>query len=1281
MRSLTRIGRILLLAAQLLLTTLVFAGERTSVAPDPATGLTAGTRTTTTIHLSWTPGTGSRRIVVLRPATGASTIAPAAGTEYAVASSGSYTGPGNATTGMANVVVYNGTGNSVTVTGLGVGAAYVAIVYEYNGAAGSAEYSAGLSSGTMSTLAAEPAGQVPAAGLSFGGVQGSSSVKLDYTSATAAAIGANGYLLLYKEGAGATLSAGDLPADGTAYATGNSIGAATVGAFINSGSQSSSTVTGLTGTRHYTFFLVPYAGSATNTTYNYNTGGTIASRYVPSFAGSVSSAGGEAAGISSLVNTSSITDATQGVQVWQFTISEGIDDDALPTIIRSLTINTPAANQFSFSPGIQSAALFLGSTPVAATLTIPGGSDQLQFANISNVTVPDNGSLTLSLRLSVKANVNNGASTGSGNKDGARFVFQISNANVTADVAANSSQLSAFPAITSQASGVNTYNVVGTAMQFAQAPPATTDPYVALSPVVAVEVVDAGGNRDVDYAATVSLASSLGIDGFISATPAAGLATFTGLYFTGSGNGTLVATSSSYSISSPVSVSDVGILGGYTFNAAANCGGRAYAPSAVADHLGFGNIALTGISCNGNGITAGTTTTYSVLSTNTTWPASADGTKYIEFQVSAAANYGLNASAIAFETLRTAAGATNVTLRSSVDGFSTDLGTATVNTTLTPTVLALGAAFSNVTGTITFRLYPWGGTSGNFRIDNLMLRGNVVFSQVVADYRTVQSGAYDDAATWEYYTGSGWSAATLAPGAANKRTVQSGHILSLTSGISTDPGIALQVDGILDAGTGVITGGGTVIVNGGLRTAHPSGMAGTLPVATVLIGSSGTIYYTGSGQAITARPYVNLDLSAAASASFPAGTIGISGSLLTGAYTSIPNSTIEFDGSAPQVVPGIGYAGLRINNAAGVQLAGAASTGSLILASGMLTLGAHTLSADAISGGSATSFVVTNGSGALIRIGLNGTQLLPVGADAATYTPVTVTHSDGIDWAVRVQAGFSGYPAMNSAQALPRVWHLLPAQSPTASPATVTFAYPDALWSTPATVNAYHYSNGWYIADNGAGLSPVLAGGLRTVTLSGQTQFSPFAIAGTATPLPVHLLYFHGRTADAGGILEWATATESNNAGFTVERSPDGRRFEAIASLPSAAPGGNSTHRLEYRYTDAALSAGGAWYRLRQTDLDGRHSYSTVLRLQLPGVGQAVVTQAGSRLRLRLHTPARTVVAVALYAADGRLIYSKNVAAAAGTGWYDLPAPPVAGTYFLHPGLPGNMAPVRFIFR
>ncbi len=85
--------------------------------------------------ISFTPGNGTKRIVVAREAAAVS-VAPTNGQSYSASSvfeSGSDLGSGN-------YVVYNGTGSSATVTGLNNSTAYYFAVYEYSEHAGVTSY-------------------------------------------------------------------------------------------------------------------------------------------------------------------------------------------------------------------------------------------------------------------------------------------------------------------------------------------------------------------------------------------------------------------------------------------------------------------------------------------------------------------------------------------------------------------------------------------------------------------------------------------------------------------------------------------------------------------------------------------------------------------------------------------------------------------------------------------------------------------------------------------------------------------------------------------------------------------------------------------------------------------------------------------------------------------------------------------------------------------------------------------------------------------------------------
>ena len=102
--------------------------------------------------------------------------------------------------------------------------------------------------------------------------------------------------------------------------------------------------------------------------------------------------------------------------------------------------------------------------------------------------------------------------------------------------------------------------------------------------------------------------------------------------------------------------------------------------------------------------------------------------------------------------------------------------------------------------------------------------------------------------------------------------------------------------------------------------------------------------------------------------------------------------------------------------------------------------------------------------------------------------------------------------------------------------------------------------------------------------------------------LPVSIFNFGGTIKSNQAYLNWSTATESNNKGFYIERSKDGQNFSSIGFVKGA---GNSSQIKNYSYTDINLkdiNVTTTYYRLKQVDLDGKSSYSAVLKLNLQNV-------------------------------------------------------------------------------
>ncbi len=92
----------------------------------------------------------------------------------------------------------------------------------------------------------------------------------------------------------------------------------------------------------------------------------------------------------------------------------------------------------------------------------------------------------------------------------------------------------------------------------------------------------------------------------------------------------------------------------------------------------------------------------------------------------------------------------------------------------------------------------------------------------------------------------------------------------------------------------------------------------------------------------------------------------------------------------------------------------------------------------------------------------------------------------------------------------------------------------------------------------------------------------------TAT-LPVELINFKVTSFDEWVLVNWETQTELNNDYFTIERSKNLRSWEIIGVVSG---NGNSNVLLNYNFSDYKPFKGTSYYRLKQTDFNGKIAYS-----------------------------------------------------------------------------------------
>lgn len=95
--------------------------------------------------------------------------------------------------------------------------------------------------------------------------------------------------------------------------------------------------------------------------------------------------------------------------------------------------------------------------------------------------------------------------------------------------------------------------------------------------------------------------------------------------------------------------------------------------------------------------------------------------------------------------------------------------------------------------------------------------------------------------------------------------------------------------------------------------------------------------------------------------------------------------------------------------------------------------------------------------------------------------------------------------------------------------------------------------------------------------------------------LPIELANFTGNAVDNSVLLSWETASEHNNDFFELERSTDGVSFSLLSKIDSKAKEGNSLRNLKYSAIDEAPIKGISYYRIKQTDFDGKFRYAGII--------------------------------------------------------------------------------------
>jgi len=314
------------------------------------------------------------------------------------------------------------------------------------------------------------------------------------------------------------------------------------------------------------------------------------------------------------------------------------------------------------------------------------------------------------------------------------------------------------------------------------------------------------------------------------------------------------------------------------------------------------------------------------------------------------------------------------------------------------------------------------------------------------------------------------------------------------------------------------------------------------------------------------------------------------------------SGTVVFNGTSMQTIGGSSqttFNVMTISNAANIDLSANIAvntnlnlgTGDIILNDNNLVL---TAEGTTISSAGASGYIQANGNGYLSKA--LGTEIgatraaftYPVGDDTY-YTPFTFTlnSADLTSAYLNVNLKPVKHSRLDDATSyIERYWTFTQVGISGTVNYDISYIYNDNdIVGTEDDIRAIKFSGATSFVMGDIGSINV---GSNTLTLTAQSSFSDATGGDSENPLPIGLISFDGYQLNDEIILEWNTTSESNNDYFTIERSIDNANYIVIDHVNGA---GNSSSILSYLFRDDKPVDGINYYRLKQTDYDGKFEY------------------------------------------------------------------------------------------
>ena len=301
-------------------------------------------------------------------------------------------------------------------------------------------------------------------------------------------------------------------------------------------------------------------------------------------------------------------------------------------------------------------------------------------------------------------------------------------------------------------------------------------------------------------------------------------------------------------------------------------------------------------------------------------------------------------------------------------------------------------------------------------------------------------------------------------------------------------------------------------------------------------------------------------------------------------------------------------------------------------------------------GSAAVRWNITTTGSFTVPFGYNSSEYIPF-----TYQPIAGSSGDVILATYHSAADNSPYPptvthvrdvfgADNSGSTVDRFWRI---ESTGSATSNLIFSVTTAERSGIVNPRAQLWepvSLGWF-PPTGVQSNPTANTTLANTINSLNTWWT---LSSALSPLPVELISFEVKGENNAVRIDWVTAAEINNDFFTIEKSLNGVEFIDLSTVEGS---GNSSTSHSYTAYDKSPSNGINYYRLKQTDFDGKESWSEIRSVSFKKAGLVSIYPnplIGSEINLYTSDDSEVVSVINFYDLAGKLVLKLNDSGTAG---------------------------------